>query len=169
MRHRIHPDISNKHTMYRLFEIENDENKHNSSLDFVYPIEINQPQIVTDYKEKVIIQVNEYTTKKYNKVSTEEFYRISGKPSSEKLFSSPENRVRFENIILKKGIEILGSANTQVKNIRALGFSLPSHKNFGFGALAFTWRNVANNTPLIFWYLGGGFTSLFVKNQTNNS
>ncbi len=39
MRHKINDDISNKHKMYRLLEIENSESNLNSSLDFIYPLE----------------------------------------------------------------------------------------------------------------------------------
>ena len=152
--------------MYQLFEIENSENNMNSALDFMFPCEATQPQIVYDYKEKIVEQVDEYT-QRYNSTSKEEFYRTPGKPQTEKLFSSPENRKRFENICLEKGIEILSRAHTNVPNIRALGLSLKSQKDFGFGALCFTWRNIANNTPLVFWYSGGGFHPLFVKNHTN--
>jgi hypothetical protein len=164
--HKIGYNIFPEDKMYRLFEIQNSENNLSSSLDFVYPLAENQPQIVEDYRTKIVEQVNEYT-KRYNSISPEEFYRTPGRPQTEILFSSPENRKRFENIMLKKGVEILNRANTRIKNMRALGFSLPSQKNFGFGTLSFTWRNVANNTPLVFWYSGGGFYPLFVKNQTN--
>lgn len=167
MRHKISADFSNKHKMYRLFEIENSESSSNSALDFIYPLEANQPTVVTEYKTKIVEQVDEHM-KKYNATSPEEFYRTSGKPQTEKLFSSSDNRNRFENIMLKKGVEVLNNANTKIKNMRALGFSLPSQKNFGFGTLCFTWRNTPNNTPLVFWYSGGGFFPLFVKNQTNN-
>lgn len=167
MRHKICNEISEKHKMYRMFEIENSEGDVNAALDFVFPLEANQPQIVYDYKDKIVEQVDEYT-KRYNSTSREEFYRTAGRPQTEKLFSSADNRTRFENIMLKQGVEVLNRANTRVKNMRALGFSLPSQKNFGFGTLCFTWRNVANNTPLVFWYSGGGLFPFFVKNQTNN-
>jgi hypothetical protein len=48
-----------------------------------------------------------------------------------------------------------------------LGFSLPAYKDFGFGTLCFTWRNIANNTPLVFWYKNKDFMPLFEKNQTS--
>ena len=74
----------------------------------------------------------------------------------------------MENAFLLKGIQILDNANSQIPNIRALGYSLPSSKNFGFGALCFTWRNVPNNAPLVFWYSGGGFTPLFKVTRRGN-
>lgn len=165
MRHKIDDVISSNHKMYRLMEIENNEGTVSSSLDFIFPLETEEQEII-DYKEKIIAQVDEHT-QRYSSTSPEEFFRITGRPQTEKLFTSAENRNRFETIMLKKGIYILNHSNTRIKNMRALGFSLPSQKNFGFGTLCFTWRNIANNTPLVFWYAGGGFYPLFVKNQTN--
>ncbi len=92
--------------------------------------------------------------------------RILHQPHIEEFFTSIANRKRLEDIFLHRGITILNSANVSKPNIRALGYSLPTHKNFGFGALCFTWRNVANNCPIVFWYSGGGFIPLFVKHQT---
>lgn len=165
MRHKIDDVISANHKMYRLMEIENNEGSVTSSLDFIFPLET-ESQEITDYKEKIITQVDEHT-QRYNSNSPEEFFRTAGRPKTEKLFTSAENRNRFETIMLKKGIYILNHTNARIKGMRALGFSLPSQKSFGFGALCFTWRNIANNTPLVFWYAGGGFYPLFVKNQTN--
>lgn len=165
MRYKIDAEISANHKMYRLMEIENNDGNISASLDFVFPLETEEEQIV-EYKEKIIAEVDEHT-ERYNSTSPDEFFRISGRPKDEKLFTSPENRDRFEAILLKKGIYILNRSNTRIKNMRALGFSLPSQKSFGFGTLCFTWRNIANNTPLVFWYAGGGFYPLFVKNQTN--
>ena len=145
-------------------EIENNEVSISSSLDFIFPLETEEQKIL-EYKEKIIVQVDEYT-QRFKSTSPQEFFRIAGRPRKEKLFTSPENRNRFETIILMKGVDILNNSNTKIMNIRALGFSLPSQKSFGFGTLCFTWRNIANNTPLVFWYSGGGFYPLFVKNQT---
>lgn len=94
-------------------------------------------------------------------------FRNKNEPILETFFSSPENRVRFENLLLVKGLEILNSVSVQKKNIRPLGFTLPSHKNFGFGTLCFTFRNVPNNTPLVFWYSSPIWQPLFKnKRQT---
>lgn len=165
MRHKIDPVISATHKMYRLMEIENNEGSISSSLDFVFPRKTEDEEVL-EYKDKIIEEVNEHT-QQYNSTSPDEFFRPEGRPKEEKLFTSPDNRDRFESIMLKKGIYILHHSNVKKKNMRALGFTLPSQKSFGFGTLCFTWRNVANNTPLVFWYAGGGFHPLFVKNQTN--
>ncbi|MDI9363462.1 MAG: hypothetical protein QM541_00825 [Flavobacterium sp.] len=165
MKFKLGKEISTNHKMYRQMEIENNEGSISSSLDFVFPIETEDEEVI-EYKDKIIAQVDEHT-QRYSSTSPAEFFRTTGRPKEEKLFTSPENRNKFEEIMLKKGIQILNNANVNVTNIRALGFSLKSHKNFGFGTLCFTWRNIANNTPLVFWYAGGGFQPLFVKNQTN--
>ena len=147
-------------------EIENNDGNLSSSLDFIFPVESTEEEIV-GYKGKIISQVNTYTQQHNYRDSPEDFFRTKGRPLTEKLFTSAENRNRFESIMLKKGIYILNYSNVRINNIRALGFSLPSQKNFGFGTLCFTWRNIANNTPLVFWYATVGFYPLFVKNQTN--
>lgn len=160
IRHKISVEVSSKHKMYRVFEIQNDTSS-DSKIDLIYPLENGQPSIVNEYKEKITHQVDIYTLDKYNRVFREEFYRPAGLPVNEKFFTSPKNRILVENAFLRKGIEILQNANSQNSNIRALGYSIPSLKNFGFGALCFTWRNIPNNAPLVFWYSGGGFFPLF--------
>lgn len=149
--------------MFRAVEIDNTNNLR-AGLELIFPLE-SEDELIMDYRDAIIEQVDEYNTgKKYNKAA-EYFYRKTGMPKNESLFTSPENRNRFENIMLKKGMEILNSADVNIPNMRALGYSLPSQKNFGFGTLCFTWRNVPNNTPLTFWYDGGGNYPLFVVNR----
>lgn len=165
--HKIDAFLRDNHKMYHMIEIDNSDN-FNSKLDMVFPLEAERTEDIGQYKDQIVAQVDGYTDNKGYKKSKEEFYRTVGKPQSETLFTSAENRKRFEKIVLQRGIEILRNANANIPNMRALGYSLPSQKNFGFGTLCFTWRNIANNTPLVFWYRGGGFTPLFEKNQTNN-
>lgn len=166
MRFKISNEVANNHKMYRMTEIENGIGQ-SSKIDLLYPFENGQPQSVTDYKNEIIERVNNHTTR-YNTVSPEEFYRPTGQPASEQFFSSAQNRIIVENTFLEKGIEILRNANPTNKNMRALGYSIPALKNFGFGALCFTWRNVPNNAPLVFWYSGGGFTPLFKVTRGGN-
>ena len=148
--HEIDGNFRNMVSACAIFQVED---------ELLKPTNDNQPALVTDYEVKVIKQADEHAGGKY--LNPPNFYRTEGK--EEELFSSKESRIRFENILLKKGIEILRNSNVTINNIRPLGFSLPSSKDFGFGALFFTWRNVPNNTPLVFWYSGGGFLPLFIK------
>lgn len=143
-------------------EIDNSDNP-GSSYGTLMPVAEDQSEEVEQYQEKIIAEVEAYTKGKYQ--TKENFYRDNKRPKLETLFSSAENRIRFENILLEKGIDMLSKANRQKENIRALGYDLRSHKTFGFGTICFTWRNVPNNTPLVFWYSGGGFYPLFEKNK----
>ena len=166
MRFKISNEISNNHKMYRMSEIENGIGQ-SSKIDLIYPLENGQPQSVIDYKNEIIELVDNHT-QQYNRTSPEEFYRPAGLPTTEQFFTSSQNRLIVENTFLHKGIEILQNANPNNRNMRALGYSIPSLKNFGFGALCFTWRNVPNNAPLVFWYSGGGFTPLFKVSRGGN-
>lgn len=162
----ISKGIADKHNIFHVVKIDNCV-EPKSKIDLLMPVEEND-QLVINYKKDIISTVNEHT-KRYNRDSPEEFYRPDTLPATEEFFTSPENRRTVERAFLKKGIEILNAANVNNKNMRALGYSIPSHKNFGFGALCFTWRNVPNNAPLVFWYLGGGFTPLFKVRRGNQA
>lgn len=159
--------LKKNHTLYYMKEIKNDI-YHAPNYDLIYPIEENQSEEVIEYKKEIIDNVDEYTVKK-NYKTKEDFYRPPDLPKKEVIFTSTENRAIVENAFLTKGIEILNASKAKNPQIRALGYSLPSQKNFGFGALCFTWRNVPNNTPLVFWYVGGGFTPLFTVKKNPNA
>jgi len=136
--------------------------------DILRPVEEDQNQIITNYKNKINEQVDRYSRSK-NFTTNENYFRNAGFPGKEQFFSNSENRKRYEKILLLKGIEILDKSSASKPNIRAFGYSLPSVRNFGFGTICFTWRNVPNNTPLVFWYSIGGFTALFPKKVTGQT
>jgi hypothetical protein len=79
-------------------------------------------------------------------------YRKNNIPIKEQFFSSKSNRIRFENIMLMKGIELLGGVKKLKINHRPLGVTNPTKKIFGTGTLFFTWRNISNTTPIVFWW-----------------
>lgn len=80
-------------------------------------------------------------------------FRPENRPSVEDYFTSAENRIKFEKILIEKGLYIINQIQGEVKsNIRPLGLIYPSYKTFGVGTLFFTWRNVPNNAPLVFWW-----------------
>lgn len=166
MRFKVSNEISNNHKMYRMCEIENGIGQ-SSKIDLIYPLENGQRDNVKEYKNEIVQLVDNHN-QQYNRTSPEEFYRPAGLPTNEQFFTNAQNRIIIENAFLQKGIEILQNANPNNRNIRALGYSIPSLKNFGFGALCFTWRNVPNNAPLVFWYSGGGFTPLFKVTRGGN-
>jgi len=162
-RHQIAQNFDSCFEMIRAIEI---ENGIGTKIEVVMPTVENQPDLVKQYQQQIEQKVNAYCDEKKIKQPTPEFYRPANQPTTEQFFSSTANRKMFEDILLKKGITILNSANANIPNLRALGYSLPSLKNFGFGTLCITWRNVPNNCPITFWYTGGGNFPLFVKHQT---
>lgn len=81
-----------------------------------------------------------------------EAYREENKPIREVFFSSPQNRNKFELIIASKGIDILDKVKSLNPAHRPFGATFPSYKTFGTGTLFFTWRNISNTCPLVFWW-----------------
>lgn len=81
-------------------------------------------------------------------------FRPKNLPLKETFFSSPENRIKLENLFIQKGIELLSKVKSDSpdKRKRPLGDSIRSHKTLGTGTLFFTWRNISNTCPLVFWW-----------------
>lgn len=88
-------------------------------------------------------------------------YRNSRFPKKEDFYSSPDNRTRYEKIILNKGLEIISKADNLAASIRPLGMTPPSYNTFGTGSHAFTWRNISNTCPIVFWWENRGWKPLF--------
>lgn len=132
--------------IWRYYEVEN-----HLKLYYAYGTQsLNAVAIpVKEYLSKIALN---YWEKLPAKNHEDYAFRPENKPSNEKYFSSPENRIRFENILIDKGIYIINQIQDLKSNIRPLGFIYPSYKTFGVGSLFFTWRNVPNNSPLVFWW-----------------
>jgi hypothetical protein len=142
-------------SFFRYFEIENNIKAHNAKLNHMLPID-NQ-----DNEFKTYLNSLEDAVKFEDRA-----FRKNTQPSSEELFSSPENRTRLENIFLRKGIEILQQVqNLTVKQIRPLGYTIKSHRTFGLGTLFFTFRNIPNNCPIVFWWGSKWYPLFIVKNR----
>ncbi|MGJ1384472.1 phosphoribosyltransferase-like protein [Sphingobacterium siyangense] len=140
--------------------IDNNPND-NSAMDLIVPsVDLRKDSVLAceqQIKEK--LQESPYYKEK------EFFYRSVEAPVSEKLFSSAENRMRYERILLLKCIEIYNKSEGLLKGRgRPLGHGLYTDQSLGFGALIFTWRNIAYNTPIIFWYESKSWKPLFKRN-----
>ncbi|MET3539072.1 phosphoribosyltransferase-like protein [Chryseobacterium limigenitum] len=126
---------------FRNFEIQNHAKWHNQSLNIAFPTE-EQPANVKSYLANL-------SAEKYEDYA----YRKEGTPADEGFFTTPENRIIYENILLQKGLSIINMIKGEVKpNLRPLGLINPSYKTFGLGTHFFTWRNIPNNSPLVFWW-----------------
>lgn len=133
--------IDRKIFWYWNYRIENHAKWNNQSLNVAFPTD-EQPTNVKSYLANL-------EAPKYEDYA----YRKSNQPAAESFFTSAENRIRYENIILQKGISIIEMIQNEIKpNIRPLGLINPSYKTFGLGTHFFTWRNIPNNSPLVFWW-----------------
>lgn len=127
------------------YEVQNHSKFNNQKLNVALPIKSNNVKI-DNYLSS--LKANKYM---------DYAYRDSNKPSNEVFFTSPENREKFENILVERGIDIIEMIKGEIRcNIRPLGFVPCDYKIFGLGTHFFTWRNIPNNCPLVYWWEGWG-------------
>lgn len=150
-------------TRYSLKKLFNDENLFLDAVKFpiksYYTIENNlrgfNPKLNLIYPEKSKNEYDAYLVNLDNAtLQSDKAYRKSTQPNKETFFSSKENRNRLEQLFLDKGIEIINKIqdeSTKHKH-RPLGKTYPSYKTFGTGTLFFTWRNISNTCPIVFWW-----------------
>ncbi len=133
--------IDKKISWFWNLEIQNHAKWNNQSLNIAFPTD-EQPANVKSYLANL-------TAEKYEDYA----YRRANTPANEGFFTSPESRIIYENILLQKGISIIEMIKGEVRpNLRPLGLINPSYKTFGLGTHFFTWRNIPNNSPLVFWW-----------------
>jgi len=149
-----------KHIKYQWYYlVENNIKAYNPKLNHLLPIDNQTPEI-----QQYLASLDFATAHE------DRAYRKTTQPTAEILFSSQTSRIRLENIFLKKGIEILSRVqNLRVQQLRPLGYTIKSHKTFGLGTLFFTYRNIPNNCPIVFWWANNNWKPLFaLKNRGNN-
>lgn len=78
-------------------------------------------------------------------------------PINETLFTSKEHRNIVEKAFFEKGAYIKSYGKQQNENMRALGYDIS--KTLGFGSMFVTYRNIANNCPLVLWWGDGNATA----------
>lgn len=137
--------------------IENNIKDYNSKLNNMVPLDHQDPY------------VHKYWNSLASLDKADHAFRPANKPNIEELFSSAISRNRLETLFLGKGIEILSRVGElRVAQIRPLGYTVRSHKTFGLGTLFFTYRNIPNNCPIVFWWANNNWRPLFVlKNRGN--
>ncbi len=151
---------------YRVAEIDNNPhiNHYNPNPEFnhIYPIE-------SDLGREVLEFIENAFKREYDMRNEKVAFRNPKYPKKEEFFSSSENRIRYENILLQKGFEIMKSIdNLAAKSLRPLGMTPPSYKTIGTGSHFFTWRNISNTCPIVFWWGANDWYPLFpVKNRGN--
>lgn len=138
-----------------LCRIENNTKDYAPKLNIAMPIKDYLSQSAIEYFDA--LQAEE----KYSKYG----FRDENTPSIETFFTSKENRIKYENILVNKGIELLNTTNNVGSYTRPLGLVNPRYKTLGMGTHFFTWRNVPNNCPIVFWWevTGCNWIPLFTK------
>lgn len=135
-----YPELKNKINWGWAYEIQNHLKWANQSLNIAIPIK-DQPEDVRNYLST--LRADKYEDYAYREINN---------PQKETFFSSPENRIRYENNLLRKGLDIIARVKNPGDNLRPLGMVNPRYKTFGLGTHFFTWRNIPNNSPLVFWW-----------------
>lgn len=122
--------------------IENNIKANKQKLNLVYP------QIQNDLFDEYLGTLNLDNTDKSRA------YRNPGQPDVEVFFTSSQNRNRLEAIFTQKGIDIINQIRDDSLKInhRPLGKTYPHYKTFGTGTMYFTWRNISNTCPIVFWW-----------------
>ncbi|OSZ82705.1 hypothetical protein CAP35_05430 [Chitinophagaceae bacterium IBVUCB1] len=145
----------NNLTIFSHYSIENNTRSYNPKLNMILPLD-GSSKIGVQYLSALEAQSNE----KYA-------WRAKGQPKNETLFSNTDNRVRFEGILLETGITILSKVKNLGVGIRPLGCTYPHYKTFGTGTLFFSWNNISNTCPLVFWWdnPAHGWKGLFPLNH----
>ncbi|MBW8687745.1 phosphoribosyltransferase-like protein [Chitinophaga rhizophila] len=123
------------------YEVQNHAKFNNQRLNVAKPMRSIDPIVNTYFGTLTATKYEDYAFRELNT------------PAQETFFSSPDNRIKFENILLLKGIEIINRIKGDVRpNIRPLGLINPGYKVLGLGTHFFTWRNIPNNSPLVYWW-----------------
>lgn len=161
LKQRLGYSVENRIHYYRVKTIDNNPHinwyHQNPEFNHVYPIESDIGKEFLDFIENAF-------DREYEMKNEQHAFRNAEYPKEEKFYSSKENRIRYENILLKKGIDIINDIdNLTVPSIRPLGLAPPSHKTLGTGSHFFSWRNISNTCPLVFWWETNGWTPLLPR------
>lgn len=152
-------ELKDRVKFYRVSEIENipyiNMYTPTQKFDLVYPIKSKVGEEVLKFVEDNLNDEYDYKNEKYA-------FRNENYPKQESFFSSAENRVRYEQILLEKSFDIMKSINhIDARSLRPLGMTNPTNKTLGTGTHLFTWRNVSNTCPLVFWWGANNWFPLF--------
>lgn len=109
----------------------------------LWPSEITEDELVSQFVN--IVQENSQ-----NKSYSPRLFRPTAIPQQETLFSSHEARKIVETAFLKKGAYIVSLPRNRQASMRPMGYEYL--ESLGFGAIFITYRNIANNCPLVLWW-----------------
>ncbi|HET9921027.1 MAG TPA: hypothetical protein VFQ30_14345 [Ktedonobacteraceae bacterium] len=119
----------------------NNHHRQGNSIEVLWP-EGSQDVYVASYVSELEMSLSQAGR------STDVLRKVSS--SQERLFSSLQARRVVEQAFLKKGIQLVKASKNAALSIRPLGFM--KLVSLGFGTLFVTYRNIANNCPLVLWW-----------------
>ena len=120
------------------------DNNRIGKMDYLWPKEIVDDNIVDSYIVNVRKSLAQRNQTDY------QIFRSNDAPVQETLFSSPQARDVVEKAFLKNGIRIINACREPAKSMRPLGYT--AYISLGFGTFLVTYRNIANNCPLVLWW-----------------
>ena len=112
--------------------------------EVLWPEELSDDPGVTSYVSNLRITLAQRNWR------SDDLFRYNGIPLQETLFSSPQARRIVEEAFLKKGVRIVTACRNPAESMRPLGFMKLG--SLGFGTFFVTYRNIANNCPLVLWW-----------------
>lgn len=104
-----------------------------------------------DYNEnaiKYIEKVDEYRTEAQRRHIP--LLRRNTNFNNDKYFTNSTNRSLVEKLFFEKGVDITSYAVNPNPNIRPMGYDFKP--TLGFGSFIVTYRNTANNCPVVLWW-----------------
>lgn len=126
-----------------------------STVEFLWPEGTSNDPIVSAYISNLRAFLSERGW------SNADLFRYYGVPAQETLFSSPQARRTVERAFLKKGVQIISAYRRPAESMRPLGFIKIG--SLGFGTFFVTYRNIANNCPLVLWWSLDNWYPLFPR------
>jgi hypothetical protein len=127
---------------WRHYEIDNRKEMY-ANIATLWPFILLENDIIRIYSSEVEKRCDENGWN-YNA------FRGYNKLPKEILFSSGKNRNIVEDAFLNAGVKLILAASNPSRSVRPLGFE--KLESLGFGTFFITFRNTANNCPLVLWY-----------------
>jgi len=118
--------------------------RYSGSIECLWPEAISDDLYVDFYTSNLHINPAQKNWK------NDDLFRPHGVPSKEGLFSSAGARNVLERAFLQKGARIIAASRNPAASVRPLGFE--KRGSLGFGTLFVTYRNIANNCPVVLWW-----------------
>ncbi|WHX40379.1 hypothetical protein QNH36_22505 [Mesobacillus sp. AQ2] len=109
------------------------------------------PSIANSYSQEVLDFIEYIDEKRTEKQRNNiPILRESNIAYQTGMFSSIEKRSILEKTFLEKGVFIFNLINEPNQSMKPMGYDY--HNTLGFGSFFITYRNIANNCPIVLWW-----------------